>query len=160
MYDITISIISHNSRKDLELLLPSLRVALDGINSEVLMIDNCSEDFSAEFVNNKYPEIQVRKNTSRLGYGANHNQNLDIAKGKYIVFMNADLILEPNALLSLLKFIDMDSNIGIVTPKIVNKDGSLQYLNKRHPAILDLLVRRFCPDPLKYIFKKRLDCWV
>jgi GT2 family glycosyltransferase len=155
--ELTISLISHNSKKDLELLLPSLFLALSDISAEILLIDNCSDDSTIEFIKRNYPEIFVRKNKSRLGYGANHNQNLAIAKGKFIVLMNADMVLTQESLFLLLKFMDRrHSDIGIVAPRVLNEDGTLQYLNKRYPGILDLFLRRFVPDKLKYLFDKRL----
>lgn len=154
--DLTISLISHNSKKDLEFLLPSLFLALSDITAEILLIDNCSDDSTIEFIKRNYSEISVRKNKSRLGYGANHNQNLAIAKGKYIVLMNADVILTPKSLFLLLKFMDRNLDIGIVIPKVLNEDGTLQYLNKRYPTLVDLLFRRFLPAPIKHLFKKRL----
>ena len=66
--ELTMSLISHNSKKDLELLLPSFFLALSEINAEILLIDNCSDDFTVEFIKRNYPEIFVRKNKSRLGY--------------------------------------------------------------------------------------------
>ena len=102
--DLTISLISHNSKKDLELLLPSLFLALSEINAEVLLIDNCSADSTVKFIKKNYPEIFLRKNKTKLGYGANHNQNLATAKGQYIVLMNADMILTQEAFFLLLKF--------------------------------------------------------
>lgn len=154
--DLTISLISHNSKKDLELLLPSLFLALSDITAEILLIDNCSDDSTLEFIKRNYPEIFARKNKSRLGYGANHNKNLAVAKGEYVVLMNADVILTPESLFLLLKFMEHNSNIGIVTPKILNEDGTLQYLNKRYPTLADLFLRRFLPVPFKHLFEKRL----
>jgi GT2 family glycosyltransferase len=154
--DLTISLISHNSKKDLELLLPSLFLALSNITAEILLIDNCCDDSTIEFIKKNYPIIFVRKNKSRLGYGANHNQNLAIAKGKYSVLLNADVILTQESLFLLVKFMDRHSDIGIVAPKVFNEDGTLQYLNKRYPSIVDLFLRRFVPDTLQYLFDKRL----
>ena len=155
--DLTISLISHNSKKDLEILLPSLFLALNEINAEVLLNDNCSDDSTVEFIKRNYPEIFVRKNKSRLGYGSNHNKNLAIAKGRYLVLMNSDIKLEPSCFSDLLEFMDLNPDIGIVIPKVLNEDGSLQYLNKRYPTTIDLFLRRFIPVPLKHLFEKRLE---
>jgi len=155
--ELTISLISHNGKKDLELLLPSLFLALSNIKAEILLIDNCSDDNTVKFIKRNYPQIILRKNKSRLGYGANHNQNLAIAKGQYIVLMNTDMTLTPESLFLLLKFMDLNSHTGIATPKILNEDGTLQYLNKRYPSLVDLFLRRFLPVQLKQLFEKRLE---
>lgn len=154
--ELSISLISHNSKRDLELLLPSLFLALRDISSEILLRDNCSDDSTIHFLKRNYPEIRVRQNSRRLGYGANHNQNLAIAKGRYIVFMNADMVLTEESLSLLLELMDHHLDTGIVMAKVLNEDGSVQYLNKRYPSIVDLFLRRCVPDKLQYLFDRRL----
>ncbi len=155
--DLSVSLISHNSRKDLERLLPSLLLALRSISSEILLVDNNSDDDTVAFIKKNYPQIRLRKNRLRQGYGANHNQNLAVAKGRYIVLMNADMIVDPACFQILLEYMKQHPAIGIMTAKILNEDGSLQFLNKRYPTCLDLFIRRFFPHALQQMFKKRLD---
>ena len=156
MLDLSISIVSHNSRKDLELLMPSLKKGLRNLKAEILLVDNNSDDGSAKFIQENYPEVILTKNTKRYGYGTNHNKNLNKVKGKYVVLMNADMIVFPDSLSILVEFMDNNSDVGIASANVLYKDGTLQYLNKQYPSLLDLLLRRFVPNPSKSIFKKRL----
>ncbi|MBF0100892.1 MAG: glycosyltransferase family 2 protein [Desulfobacterales bacterium] len=154
--DVTISLISHNSKRDLEHLLPSLTESLKDISHEILLIDNCSTDHTDEFIQQHYPTIMYRKNEKRLGYGANHNQNLKIAQGRYISLMNADILLGKDTFHKLIRFMDQHQDIGITAPNMFNEDQSLQYSNKRYPTITDLFIRRFVPNSLKFLFRKRI----
>jgi len=156
---LTVSLISHNSRKDLTLLLPSLLEAVKDIPTEILLVDNCSTDRTVSFVKDEYPAVHVTRNEKREGYGANHNKNLKIAKGKYIALMNSDMVVPSDIFHALVSFMDENPDIGIVTPGVTHEDGSPQYLNKRFPSVADLFIRRFVPDNMKYIFKKRLELY-
>ncbi|MGD9824404.1 glycosyltransferase family 2 protein [Desulfobacter sp.] len=148
--DITVSIVSHNSKDDLTALMPTLANCLKRLNAEILIVDNRSEDGSVEFLKKAYPQAVVTVNKVRKGYGANHNINLEKARGRYIIFMNADIVLSDQTILQLKDFMDHDHSIGICCPNVLNEDGSLQFLNKRYPTILDLFVRRF-----QFLFSKR-----
>ena len=154
--DLSVSLVSHNSCNDLKLLLPSLKEELKHIHSEVLLVDNRSDDDSAGFIKENYPEIILTKNMKRHGYGANQNTNLQKARGRYVLFMNSDMVIVPGALSTLCTFMDNHPDVGICSANVLNTDGSLQYLNKQYPSVLDLFLRRFVPDAFKTIFKKRL----
>ena len=154
---ISIALVSHNSKKDLKLLLPSLIKALQGISSEILLVDNCSIDSTLDYVKSNFLDVNIHQNQTPKGYGANQNKNILRAKGKYIALMNPDMIVPQQAFHRLLNFMKAHDGAGIATCKICNLDGTCQYLNKREPALFDLLARRFMPGFLQPIFQKRLD---
>ena len=143
LIDLSVSIVSHNSRNDLEDLMPSLVRCLKEINGEILIVDNVSKDGSTDFLRKEYPDVKITQNTYKKGYGANHNINLKKAKGRYIVFMNADIILMEGAIACLKNFMEQHTEVGICSPNVLNEDGTLQFLNKRYPTLFDLFVRRF-----------------
>ncbi|MBI9089850.1 MAG: glycosyltransferase family 2 protein [Desulfobacterium sp.] len=159
MIDLSVSIVSHNSREDLELLMPSLKKALAAISSEILLVDNRSIDGSADFIRANYPEVKITENSVRRGYGANHNKNLDRVRGKYVLFMNSDMEILPDAMDLLCGFMDSNKTVGICCPNVLNPDGSLQYLNKKYPNLFDLMLRRFAKGPVKSVFKRRMDAY-
>jgi len=157
MIDVTISLVSFNQRHDLEHLLPSLLQATSQIRAEILLIDNRSTDKTYEFVSHNYPMVAIFKNLNKAGYGKNHNINLKRARGRYFVIMNSDMLVSQDVFSSLLDFMEKHEKIGIVSPKILNEDGTVQGLNKRYPTLLDLFLRRFCPKAFQTYFKERLD---
>lgn len=93
-----------------------------------------------------------------LGYGAGHNYALRECMGsKYHIVMNPDIIVAPRQLETLSSFMDKNPDIGIVCPRILNEDGTTQFLNKRYPTVFDLFVRRFIPQPFHRFMQRRLD---
>ncbi|MBF0391009.1 MAG: glycosyltransferase family 2 protein [Desulfamplus sp.] len=159
---ISILLVSHNNQKDLELLLPSLRLSLGQIhqqfgeiNSEILLVDNCSSDSTVDFIQKKFSDVVLTKNKTQMGYGANQNQNIKRAKGKFILLMNPDMVVPLNLFSTMINFMESNHDTAVATCKICNSDGSCQYLNKREPAIIDLFVRRFFPK-IRQIPSKRV----
>jgi GT2 family glycosyltransferase len=161
LVNITISLVSYNQLYDIERLLPSLRSASSHVQAEVLLVDCNSNDGTVRFVNELFPQVEVFVNLKRAGYGENHNINLARATGRYFVIMNSDMMVGQDIFINLLDFIEKHDDIGIVSPKIINEDGTVQGLNKRYPTIIDLFIRRF---PRHYFsqfasVRRRLDSY-
>lgn len=157
MIDVSISLVSINQLPDLKKLFPTLMPAADMVKSEILLVDNNSDDRTVQFVHERFPEVDVFVNLKRASYGENHNINIARAKGRYILIMNSDMTVDPNVLLCFVDFMDECNDIGIVSPKILNEDRTIQGLNKRYPTIYDLFLRRFVPNSCMQFFKHRLD---
>jgi GT2 family glycosyltransferase len=102
--------------------------------------------------------ISYHFNGENVGYGRGHNWAIkQAANSRYHLILNPDITIPIGAVSSLIAFMDDNPQIGLVCPKILNEDGSIQYLNKRYTTVLDLFLRRFLPGPLKPFFQKRLD---
>jgi GT2 family glycosyltransferase len=159
--DITISLVSYNQRHDIERLLPSLLIAAAPVHAEIFLVDCNSSDGTVQFVHERFPEVDVFVNLKRAGYGENHNINLERAKGRYFIIMNSDMLVGKDIFINLLDFIDKHGDIGIVSPKILNEDGTVQGLNKRYPTITDLFIRRFFPRYFSQFpsVRRRLDSY-
>lgn len=157
--DVTLSIVSHNSRRDLQGLMPGICKACGNVRYEIIVVDNDSADGSADYVTSRYPDAVLIRNRERKGYGANHNQAINVAKGEYTALMNADLVLSPGSIEKLKAFMDDNPGIGMVSGNFVYPDGSPQYLNKRLPSLADLFIRRFVPASIrsKKIIAQRMD---
>jgi len=125
--------------------------------SEALLTDNGSDDGTSRFVSENFPWLRVQRNDNRTGYGGNHNLNLARAAGRYIVIMNCDMTVTPNVLVALRDFMDGHADVGIVAPKILNPDGTVQGLNRRSPTIADLLLRRLSGARVRRMFMRRMD---
>lgn len=159
MTELTISLVSLNQCDDLRRLLPSLMPAAQSTQAEILLVDNMSTDGTGAFVRYNFPDISITYNPNKAGYGENHNVNLQKARGRYFVIMNSDMTVQNEVFVRLKDYMDRHSDVGIVSPKVLNEDGSIQGLNKRYPTFIDLFLRRFVPNRLQYFFQRRLDCY-
>lgn len=129
---------------------------------------SCTCDVELHIVDNS-PTQQLKANFSDLpvkyhfsgsnaGYGRGHNKALEFcSNSKYHVIINPDIIIEPSTIESLVAFMDANPDIGMVTSKVLNEDGTIQYLNKRYPTIFDLFARRFIPQSLHHLFQRRME---
>ena len=156
MTKLTVSLISLNQEKHLRRLLPTLAEAGKNLDVQVLLVANRCRDDTLGFVRHNYSCIDILINDGVTGYGGNHNLNLARAESEYFVIMNTDMLLKPDTFASLVEYMEQDDTIGIVSPKIMNEDGSIQYLNKRYPSVFDLFLRKFCPKFLRSLFIKRM----
>lgn len=131
------------------------------LKSEVVnrlyIIDNSpapSCDFNIDGV--KY--IFTGKN---LGYGAAHNIALRKSIKNnipYHLVVNPDILLEIDVLKSIIDFMDENTDIGHVMPKVVYPNGEIQYLCKLLPTPADLIFRRFLPEKWTKKAWKDLKC--
>ena len=157
MIEITVSLVSVNQRADLERLMPSLLPAVGMVRGEILLVDNRSTDGAIDYIRQNFPAIGLICNPNVAGYGKNHNLNLQRARGRYFVIMNSDMTVASDVFVVLRDYMDSHPDVGIVAPKILNPDGTIQGLIKRYPTVWDLFLRRFMPKALQQLFRRRMD---
>jgi GT2 family glycosyltransferase len=131
---LSIIIISYNTKdltiQTLDHLIHALGKQKE-LHFEIILIDNGSTDGSIEILK-KYSEkstdtiaIQFIQNSSNLGFGIANNEGLSIAKGEYILFLNSDIIINELNFIEILDYMDIHQDVGVLTVKVVLKDGSL-----------------------------------
>lgn len=132
-FDLSITICSWNTIDDLRACLASLREASDEANFEVVVVDNASSDGSADMAENEFPEFRTLRQTTNLGFTGGHNLALAQRKGNHAALLNSDTIVHKGAIAELWKYMSENPEAGIVGPKLLNPDGSLQYSCRRFP---------------------------
>lgn len=153
--DCTASIVIYNNPPDM------IRRAIESflscsLNVELHIVDN-SETQSLKSYLTDLP-IKYHFYGSNAGYGRGHNKAInECSDSRYHVIINPDITIMPSTIEALTAFMDDNADIGMVCPKVLNPDGTIQHLNKRYPTVLDLFIRRFLPKSLLPFFQKRLD---
>jgi GT2 family glycosyltransferase len=120
---LTISIVNHNSVLPLQACLESVLINVPGFDYEILVVDNMCEDRATSLLEEKFPQVRVLTNESTLGFSANHNQVLAMAKGEYCLVLNPDVTLEEGVLPSMLEFMDNHSQVALSSPKVTCEGG-------------------------------------
>jgi GT2 family glycosyltransferase len=125
------------------------------MNVKLYVIDNSPTPLSLSLENRPAFYHYAGQN---LGYGKAHNWCLSRCEpSRYYLILNPDVIMYKGVLEELIEYMDAHPDVGMISPRVLNEDQTLQCLNKRHPALLDLFLRRFYHGAgLKY-FNKRLD---
>nr|MCU0317393.1 glycosyltransferase family 2 protein [Fimbriimonadaceae bacterium] len=132
-FDLSITICSWNTIRDLRLCLQSLRECQHEGNFEVLIIDNASRDGSPEMVEKEFPEFRLLRQSVNLGFTGGHNLAIEKRNGRHVALLNSDTIVHPGAIRTLAQFFEENPQAGVIGPKLLNPDGSLQYSCRKFP---------------------------
>ncbi|MHC1732024.1 MAG: glycosyltransferase family 2 protein [Bacteroidales bacterium] len=132
--DLSICIVSYNTRDLLSDCLSSLYAAGLRASFEVIVVDNGSGDGSVEMLRQAYPQVRVVENHSNMGYTRPNNQALKLASGNYAVLLNPDTYVCPGAFDTLIGYMDAHPEVGVCTPKVLNRTGTLQKQCRRSAA--------------------------
>ena len=131
--DLSIVIVSYNTKDMLRDCLNRLSAAADGLVSETFVVDNASLDDSAGMVASEFPDVHLIANQDNAGFTRANNQALRLSIGRHVVILNPDTEAEPGSLAVLVHFLDDHPDVGAVGPKLLNSDGSLQPNGCRFP---------------------------
>ena len=98
---------------------------------EIIIVDNHSFDGSVAEVKKRFPEISVIENEDNSGFGKAVNQATQAASGEYYLILNPDTVIQENTISILANYLNGHPEAGMVGPKILNADGSMQLACKR-----------------------------
>lgn len=133
---LTVVIVSWNTRALLAACLDSLRNELYGLAAEVYVVDNDSADGSAQMVATDYPWVRLIANDSNRGFAAANNQVFGIARGEKILLLNPDTEVKPGAIRTLMQLLDKRPEVAVVAPQLLNTDGSIQRSCRQFPTFI------------------------
>lgn len=124
---VSIIIVSYNTRYKTRKCLESIKQHLDLMDHEVIVVDNGSNDGSADMIDIEFPFVRLIKNKTNDGFAIANNQGLSISKGQYILFLNSDTeIINPLTTYRLVQFAKEFPEAGAIVPKLLNTDHSVQ----------------------------------
>jgi GT2 family glycosyltransferase len=134
MVDLSICIVTYKARGQLQECLDSLRVNSPALSYEIIVVDNDSEDGTLEMIREKYPEVQLICLPENQGYTRPMNLALRRGQGNYLLQLNPDTVILPEAFDQLLAYMEEHPECGICVPKVLNRDGSMQWQCRRSEA--------------------------
>lgn len=125
MIDLSLIIVSFNTAALTCDCLESV-LAADAGKREVFVVDNASADGSAGRLKERFPAVHLIVNTENRGFAAANNQALPLCRGRYLIFLNPDTRVSPDAFTKAVSFMDANPQIGLAGARIVNPDGTPQ----------------------------------
>jgi len=123
---LSIVIVNYNVRYFLEQCLRSVYKALEGIEAEVFVVDNNSQDGSVDMVAEHFPQVKLIANQDNPGFSKANNQAIRQAQGEYILLLNPDTVVEEHTFQKSLDFMANHPDAGGLGIKMI--DGKGQYL--------------------------------
>ena len=121
---LSVVIVSYNVRSYLEQCLQSVQKALEGIEGEVFVVDNHSDDDSVETVRNHYPWVTLIENQENLGFAKANNQAIRQSQAEYVLLLNPDTVVAEDTLRGGLTFMDEHPKAGGAGVMMCYEDGS------------------------------------
>ena len=130
---LSVVILNYNVRYFLEQCVLSVQKALEGIDSEIIVIDNASSDDSCEMMKTKFPHIKLIENEANLGFPKGNNIGVAQAKGEYICILNPDTVVAEDTFSKILnsQLITHNSQLGIIGCKLIDGAGNFLPESKR-----------------------------
>jgi N-acetylglucosaminyl-diphospho-decaprenol L-rhamnosyltransferase len=143
--DLSVIIVNWNVRDLLLACLQSVYMAFSAAayDGEVLVVDNASTDGSVPAVRERFPDARVIENAHNAGFAAANNQGLRVASGRFVLLLNPDTEVEEQALARLLSFMEGSASVGMVGPRLLYGDGSLQHAAFRFPNLAQVWIDFF-----------------
>ncbi len=124
--ELSIIIVNYNVKDFLFDCLKSIENSVTTFSYETIVIDNNSTDNSIDYLKPIFPDVDFIELPENLGFGKANNIGIDLAKGKYLLLLNPDTVIEPDTLQVMYDYMNQHQEVDIAGCKLLNPDGSFQ----------------------------------
>jgi GT2 family glycosyltransferase len=146
-FDVSVCVVAWNAADDLSRCLPALPAAADGLDMQVIVVDNGSTDHTREVLAS-HPQAEVIVNERNPGLTPGRNQALELVRGRHVLMLDADTIPRPGSIATMVSYLDENPRVGLVGAKLLETSGALQ-----------LSCRTFPPAALPFLRRPPLARW-
>lgn len=143
--DLSIVIVNWNTCDMLREVLLSVFQSTEEVRKgsftlDVIVVDNASDDMSADMVKAEFPQVVLIENTENRGFAAANNQGFERAKGRYVLLLNSDTIVLGNVLEASVTYMDQPEHrsIGAMGCRVLNTDHTMQATCSMFPSLINL----------------------
>ncbi|MBW6536153.1 MAG: glycosyltransferase [Mariniphaga sp.] len=129
--ELSVIIVNYNVKHFLEQCLHSVLKASKTISSEIFVVDNNSVDGSTQLVKEKFPQVHLIENKENVGFSKANNQAIRLSKGKYILLLNPDTVVEEDTFIKIIRFMNEHPDAGGLGVKMIDGKGNFLPESKR-----------------------------
>lgn len=129
---LSISVVSHGQMAMIALLMQDIHRYCSELSIELILTLNVDEPLTFKALDYFYP-VQVIRNSTPKGFGANHNQAFKVAQGQYFCVINPDIRFESDPFPALLAYLK-DATVGVIAPRVVGPAGEIEDSVRRFPT--------------------------
>lgn len=136
--DLSIIIVNWNVKTLLGNCLRSLQDACQTagmLTSEIIVVDSASTDGSPDMVRQEFSQVRLIASDENLGYAGGNNAGVAAAQGRYLLLLNPDTVVKPDALTQMVTYMDAHPDAGTLGPQLLWPDGSGQSSRRRFPTL-------------------------
>ncbi len=124
--DVTAIIVNYNTKQLLRPCIDALRAGADGLNLQIVIVDNASRDGSVELLKREFGDCELLINELNVGFGRANNQALAAVAGRHVLLLNTDAFVPPGSVTETVRFLDAHPRCGVLGVRLVGRDGELQ----------------------------------
>ena len=144
---VRVGIVSWNTAERLQACLQALPAALEGLDAEIVVVDNASRDDSVAVAERS--GARVLRNVENRGYARAMNRALSGPPTEYLIALNPDTVPAPGSLRALVDHLAAHPDVGLVVPRLMLPDGSVQPSVHRYPSLRLAALNGFVPHSLR-----------
>lgn len=141
--DLSIILVNYNVFEDIKVCIQNIYDHLDGLNFEIIVVDNCSADRNINSINDLFPEVKPIFLDTNFGFGYANNIGMKSAKGNYLLLLNPDIIIQDKSIQVLFETIRSGRNIGVVGPVQYKPGTGLEYYYTFFPSLYSRFMQEF-----------------
>ncbi len=141
--DVSIVIVTFNSKAHLAACFESLRQYTQAVSYEIIAVDNASLDGTADVIKRDYPWVRLLRRRTNGGLSAAVNDGVAASEGRYVLALNPDTRVEEDSVSALAAYLQEHADAGIVAPKLLNDDGTLQLSCRAFPGYATAFFNRY-----------------
>lgn len=146
---VTGCIVTYNNSDIILGCIESLLRETKGVDFKLYVVDNHSTDGTVELIREHFPQLTILEQGKNSGFGHGHNQVLPIIESEYHAVINPDIYVEGDVISGLVAMLEEHRDVIMATPKILNEDGTEQFLPKKDPSIRYVIMSKF--KPFRYL---------
>jgi len=150
--ELSIIIVNYNVRQLLLDCIKSIVETSEGIDYEIIVVDNASSDGSVAAVTDTFHQVRVIANKDNVGFAGANNQGYAISKGEFILLLNPDTIVKNGAIKNVLDFLENTPDAGMVGCRLLNVDGSLQKSIRIFHTVAEQVLSAFFLDKIFFSY--------
>lgn len=140
--DVSVIVVNYNTAHLLVEMRDALRAAAGDLSLETIVVDNASRDDSAAVLARHFAHAKRIDNRVNIGFGRANNQGAELATGRYLLLLNTDAFVAPDALCKTVRYMDEHPDCGILGVRLVGRDGLLQPCCRYFPTPWNTFLKR------------------
>ncbi len=157
--DLSIVIVNWNTSVLLRDCLHTVFAGLGRLQAQVFVVDNASSDGSLAMLAAEFPTVIALANSRNLGFAAANNVALARAKGRHVLLLNTDTLVHGSVLSHAVVWLDRHPDVGVMGPRILNRDGSAQVSSTKFPTLRNLILQMLGLTRLALFDVYRMERW-
>ena len=154
--DLSIIIASYRNPQLLKVCLDSIKRFTSGVNFEIIVADSATQEDTEMMMREEYADTKFFPFKENVGFQAIVRKGIENSVGKYILILNGDIIVTENSISKMLEFLKADPSIGVLGPKLLNFNGTLQTSCFRFYKPYTIIYRRTIIGKMPFA-KRHLD---